>query len=143
MRYLILSVCLLIGNILKAQIKVPNGFIFVKGESPVGRDDYYRNTNYTLAQDLPFMGDGGPPESIEEEKSLFADIYGIAFKITKDRIIYGTGYSYERFKYIIVVDATAYILSSAKNDSGFSTYSTWLMKAIRDAIKSGKELYFK
>ena len=143
MRFVILIFCLFSAAYINAQIKVPAGFRLVKGESPVGREDYYEKGNYRIFMDSPFQADGTPSDTDDEKRALLTDIYGIAFRVTKDGIIYGTGYTNKKFYYIVVGQGASFLVSSPLNDTGFSNYSAWLMNSIRSALKSGKELYFE
>lgn len=124
-----------------AQIKYPNSFRLIRGESPAHRDDYYSNGRYFIYGDTPFQSDG-IPNSIVETKALLTSQYELQFTKTKDNLFVATGYIKKKYKYIVVVKGIAFILVSNYNDKGFSTYSGWLLKALRNEIKQGKEISF-
>ena len=141
MRLLLILICVFTTITMQAQLKVPAGFVYVAGDNPSGRDAYYKSGNYILYEDAPFQS-GEDPATDQAMKNYLKSYYGVAFTKTSDGLFYGTGLSNQRYWYIVVSGAFAYILSATENGTVFSNYSSWLLKSIRDAINNGKQLYF-
>jgi hypothetical protein len=139
-RLLLVGLFVSAGFFSSAQIQVPEGFTLIKGESPVGRDDYFQKGMYRISEDIPFQADTPPTD--EGKINMLTGVYGVPFKKTRDGLYYGTGLSRGRYKYIVVY-RFAFILSASQNDALFSDYSLWLLNMVRGAIHDKTELYFK
>ena len=140
MKYIITILFCAVFTYINAQIKLPVNFYLVKGQSPVGRDDYYTDGQYRLNIGTPFQG--GEPD-IEERKRLLSIAFGFNFNITKDGILYGTGVNNSNFKYVVIANGFSFVLTSKNNNKGFSNYSIWLLSEIRNSLRTKKRIYFE
>jgi hypothetical protein len=122
---LFVLIAILISNYSYSQL--PKGYKLIKGESPVGRDDYYTNGRINFMMDTPLMGDDyGDRKNM---KSLLYS-YGIVFKKTKDNLYVGAGFSNGKFRFV-VYRRVAYIVTSRVNSKEFADMSNFVLNAVR------------
>ena len=122
------------------QIKLPKGFKCSLGINHPN-ESYFTDGSFTF-QAYPWGHDGIQGQDvidvIEENYS-----HKIKFKKTKDNLYWATGKIDNLYVYVIVVDESFQLtLSSHKNNSQFSNYSTWMLQQIRNNLLAKEGIFF-
>ena len=107
--------------------QLPAGYRLIKGESPVGRDDYYTNGRIKIFHDVvQEFGDGGATEWIKDVYKGFMTIK------TKDGLVVGIGNQNGKFFYIVFKGKYYYMLSSNSDSNEFSDMSKYVLRKVRE-----------
>jgi hypothetical protein len=139
--YIFVALLFLICSYSSAQMKVPKNFYLVEGNRQAGTEDYFTDGQFRLFEDNPFQGDQAFTD--EGKMKILTAHYGISFNKLQKNFYYGNGYSDHLFKYVVVLNGFAYILTSKMNNQGFANYSKWLLGQIRFHQSEGDRMYFK
>ena len=122
-------ILVLIGFFLTTSVfsQLPAGYKLIKGESPVGRDDYYTNGRINIFHDVvQEFGDAGAAEWIK-------DVYiGFMTIKTKDGLVVGIGKQNDKYMYIVFKGQYYYTLTSKTDSKEFSDMSKYVLKKVRD-----------
>ena len=122
------NLLVLVGLFLTTSVfsQLPAGYTLIKGESPVGRDDYYTNGRIKLFHDVvQEFGDGGAAEWIKDVYKGFTTIK------TKDGLVVGIGNQKGTNMYIVFKGQYYYTLTSKSDSKEFSDMSKYVLKKVR------------
>lgn len=106
--------------------QLPSAYKLVKGESEVGRDDYYTNGRIKIVNNVvQEFGDG-------DAENWINDFYnGFMVTKTKDGLVVGTGNYQGIYIYIIFKGQVYYQVSTKNNSKEFSDMSIFVLKKVR------------
>lgn len=127
------NLLVLVGLLLTTSVfsQLPPGYALIKGESPVGRENYYTNGRIKIFHDVvQEFGDGGAADWIKGSYQGFTTIK------TKDGLVVGIGNQKGTNIYIVFKGQHYYILTSEFDSKEFSDMSTYVLKKVRQLGKS-------
>jgi len=107
--------------------QLPSDYKLVKGESPVGRDDFYTNGRIKIFHDVvQEFGDGDAADWL---KSVYK---GFTIIRTKDGLVVGIG-NYEGVNIYMVFKGQVYYKATSRVDSKeFSDMSKYVLRKVRE-----------
>lgn len=123
------SITVFIGFLLSlsAFSQLPAGYKLLKGESPVGRDDYYTNGRIKIFHDVvQEFGDGGATSWIKNTYKGFTVIKA------KDGLVVGLGNHNGTNMYIVFKGQTYYTATSKTDSKEFSDMSKYILRKVRE-----------
>jgi hypothetical protein len=107
--------------------QLPTGYKLVKGESPVGRDNYYTNGRIKIFHDVvQEFGDGGASSWI---KSMYR---GFTVIKTKDGLVVGIGNHNGTNMYMVFKGQTYYVATSKIDSEEYSDLSKYILQKVRE-----------
>ncbi|GGH70320.1 hypothetical protein HNQ91_002990 [Filimonas zeae] len=122
-----ITILILLFIITSAFAQLPTGYRLVKGESPIGRDDFYTNGRIKIFHDvIQEFGDGGAANWI---KSVYQ---GFTIIKTKDGLVVGIGNQNGTNMYMVFKGHTYYTATSKDDSNEFSEISKYILRKVRE-----------